>query len=305
VKKVFFFLLLILAAFGAQARSYNPGELDALLAPVALYPDPLLAHVLNAAAFPQDVAVAAQWRRENAHLSADDALRAVEGQMWHPSVKALVAQPDVLQRMAESPEWLAALGEAYLGQPQEVHATVQQLRMRAQSTGSLRSDENQYVYQQAQTIVVQPVYPNVVYAPYYNPYVVYGGWRWAAYRPVFFRPWVPCAVRVTHFVPVVPLRPWPVARTGGVYPGNSWSSRSFPRTPLVQEPRPGPQFRQPGAPATRMPTPTIQSTPYRAIPESRRAPIVQSPTVYFKNSSNPMRGGSNFGRGSGGGRHRS
>jgi hypothetical protein len=291
------FLLLSLQALGVQARTYNPGELDALLAPVALYPDPLLTHVLNAAAFPHDVATAAQWRRENPQLSADDALRAVEGQMWHPSVKALVAQPDVLQRLAESPEWLAALGEAYLAQPQEVHASVQQLRMRAQSTGSLRSDENQHVYQQAQTIVVQPVYPHVVYAPYYNPYVVYGGWRWAAYRPVFFRPWVPCAVRVTHFVPVVPLRPWPLARTGGVYP------RATPTFRSPTEWRGTPQFRQQGAPATRvMPPPTIQATPYRAVPESRRAPIVQSPgTVYFRNGGN----GGNFSRGNGGGRHRS
>ena len=321
MKKALFFLFLALAALGAQARTYSQGELDALLAPVALYPDPLLTHVLNAAAFPQDVAAAAEWRRQNPQLSADDALRAVEGEMWHPSVKALVVQPDALQRMAESPQWLAELGEAFLNQPQEVHATVQQLRARAQAAGNLRSDDNQYVYQQGQTIVVQPSWPNVVYAPYYDPFVVYGRWWWPAYRPVFFRPWVPCAVRVKHFVPAVPLRPWRHAHRG-VHPGTSWSARSGPRTPLVQEPRPvqgTPTFRPPtewrnkaplrqqGAQAARMmPAPAIRATPYRPIPEARRQPIVQSPgTVYFRNSGSASRGGGNFGRATGAGRHRS
>ena len=180
VKKALLFLLLTLAALAAQARTYNQGELDALLAPIALYPDPLLTHVLNAAAFPEDVAAAAAWRRDNPNHSADQALRDVEGYTWHPSVKALVAQPDVLQRLDESQQWLAQLGEAFLNQPEQVHVTVQQLRARAQQNGTLKSDENQYVYQQAQTIVVQPAWPNVVYAPYYNPYVVYGGWWWPA-----------------------------------------------------------------------------------------------------------------------------
>src|SRR5688572_1186202 len=85
------FVLISLQALAAHARTFHQGELDALLAPVALYPDPLLTHVLNAAAFPHDVASAAAWRRDNPHHSADQALRDVEGYMWHPSVKALVA----------------------------------------------------------------------------------------------------------------------------------------------------------------------------------------------------------------------
>src|SRR4051812_27692990 len=149
------FALISLLAVAAHARTYNQGELDALLAPVALYPDPLLTNVLNASAFPQDVAAAAAWRRDNPHHTADQALRDVEGYTWHPSVKALVAQPDVLSRLAESPDWLAALGEAYLNQSQDVQATVQQLRMRAQNTGALKSDEHQQVYEQDQTIYVQ------------------------------------------------------------------------------------------------------------------------------------------------------
>jgi hypothetical protein len=317
-------LLLSLQALGVQARTYNQGELDAILAPVALYPDPLLTHVLNAAAFPDDVAAAAQWRRDNPNHNADQALRDVEGYAWHPSVKALVAQPELLQRLAESPQWLADLGEAFLNQPQEVHATVQQLRMRAQQNGSLRSDENQYVYQQGPTIVVQPAWPNVVYAPYYNPYVVYGGWWWPAYRPVFFRPFVPCAVRVAHYYPVVPLRPWPLARP--------WSGRTWTAPPTAQ-PQPSqfrsaspwrgtnaqPQLNQarPQAQAARMmPPPAMQATPYRALPESRRAPVVQSysnvrggyvGTSSFRAPafSAGSRGASAGSRGGGGGRVRS
>src|SRR5207247_8507822 len=120
-------------------------------------------------------------------------------------VKALAAYPDVLSRMAESPQWLADLGDAYSGSSAYVNATIQQLRARAQASGYLRSNEQQYVYQQAQTIVVQPVYPNVVYAPYYDPYVVYGTWWWPAYRPVVWRPCVGRPISVPLVVP-----PWPL-----------------------------------------------------------------------------------------------
>jgi hypothetical protein len=286
------FLLISLGSVAAQAqRAFNQGELDALLAPVALYPDPILTHVLNASAFPQDVAAAAAWRRANPQLGADDALRAVDRELWHPSVKALVAQPEVLARMAESPQWLADLGEAYLGQPQDVQATVQQLRLRAQSNGSLRTDSHQYVYQQGETIVVQPAYPQVVYAPYYNPYVVYGRWWWPAYRPVFWRPWAPCPVIVTRYVPVVPLRP--------VVPVTSAPVRYVP---YVRK------------------TPPVFVSPYRPIPESRRAPIIQSPPpvrnfqpgAAAPRMAAPRAAGNTYfrassfrGAGGGGGRHRS
>ena len=107
-----------LGSLAAHAqRPFSEGELDAVLAPIALYPDPLVTHILNAAVYPQDVAAAAAWSRASPQLQGDAALAAVEGQIWHPSVKALVAYPDVLARMAESPQWLADLGEAYAGSP--------------------------------------------------------------------------------------------------------------------------------------------------------------------------------------------
>ena len=248
-------LLLALGAIGAQAqRSFNQAELDALLAPIALYPDPLLTHILNASVYPQDVFTAAAWSRANPQLQGDAALATVQGEIWHPSVKALVAYPDVLARLAESPQWLSDLGEAYTGLPQYVDATVQQLRSRAAASGYLRSNEQQYVYQQGETIVVQPAYTNVVYAPYYDPFVVYGTWWWPAYRPVYFRPWVARPVFVTRIIqPVRIVQPVRVVQPVRIV---------HPPHRVVEHPR----FveRQ------------VQVTPYRPVPESRRMPIVQS-----------------------------
>jgi uncharacterized protein DUF3300 len=185
----------------AQARAYNPAELDALLAPVALYPDPVLSHILVAATYPDDLRDAAAWSRANSHLTGEGAVRAAEPMPWHPSVKALVAFPDLLARMDESPQWVADLGAAFLEQEPYVMDTVQALRRRAQASGHLQSNPQQQVYEQGQAISVYPVQPQVVYAPYYDPYVVYGPWWWHSYRPVYWRPWFarPAVFVSTHF----------------------------------------------------------------------------------------------------------
>src|SRR5262249_5505358 len=182
--RIFIGLVITLGALNAHARVYNQAELDALLAPIALYPDPLLNNILDAAQYPDDVMAAAEWSRNNPGVQGDAALQAVDGAPWAPSVKSLVAYPDILARLAESPQWLADLGDAYATHGPYIQTTIQQLRARAQSNGYLQSDTNQYVYQQAGQIYVQPVYPTVVYVPYYNPWVVYGTWWWPAYRPV-------------------------------------------------------------------------------------------------------------------------
>jgi uncharacterized protein DUF3300 len=182
----------------AQARVYNQAELDALLAPVALYPDPVLSHILVAATYPDDLRDAAAWSRANPHLTGEDAVRAVEPMPWHPSVKALVAFPDLLTRMDESPQWTADLGTAFLEQEPYVMDTVQGLRRRAQAAGSLQSNDQYSVQQQGQNIAVYPAQPQMVYVPYYDPYAVYGPWWWYSYRPVYWRPWfAPPAVFVS------------------------------------------------------------------------------------------------------------
>lgn len=179
-------------------RIYSQAELDQMLAPVALYPDPLLAQVLMAASYPLEVAAAARWSRANPGLQGNDAVRAVEYEDWDPSVKSLVAFPQLLARMDENAEWTRRLGEAFLAQEPHVMDTVQQLRRRAQAAGNLQSGEQMRVQQQGQAIVVQSISPQYVYVPYYNPLVVYGPWWWPAYQPVFWAPWPrPSAIRIS------------------------------------------------------------------------------------------------------------
>jgi len=187
----------------AQPRLYNQAELDALLAPIALYPDSVLSHVLVAATQPQEVREAAAWSRANPQLAGEAAVQAAEPLPWHPSVKALLAFPDLLDRMDESPQWTADLGHAFREQEPYVMDTVQTLRQRAQASGALQSNPQYSVQQNGSSIEVYPAQPGVVYVPYYDPYVVYGPWWWPAYRPVFWRPWHarPAVFVHTHFGP--------------------------------------------------------------------------------------------------------
>ena len=197
------FILAILAALalGAPAHAqkvYTQAELDALLAPVALQTDGVLTQVLMAATYPEDVAAAAAWSRANPHLRGDSAIRAVEQEPWDPSVKSLLAFPELLARMDESPQWLHDLGEAFLTQQAQVMDTVQGLRRRAQANGQLVTTHDTAVYHQGEAIVVQPR-AEVVYVRYYDPYVVYGPWWWGPYyRPVAWRPWHPYPVVVVR-----------------------------------------------------------------------------------------------------------
>jgi hypothetical protein len=193
--KILLALLLAAAAMTAQAqpRAYQQAELDALLAPVALYPDPLLSQVLVAATAPDDVREAAAWLAANPNLRGDDAVRAAEPMPWDPSVKALLAYPELLARMNESPQWLADLGAAFLAQEPQVMDTVQTLRRRAQAAGFLQSDGYQSVLEQDSYVVVQPAQTYIAYVPWYNPLVVYGPWWWHAHRPIAWRPWQPRA----------------------------------------------------------------------------------------------------------------
>ena len=188
--------LVLTAPVQAQPRVYDQAELDSLLAPVALHPDGLLSQILIAATYPDEVAAAAGWSRANPHLRGDDAVRAVANEPWDPAVKTLVAFPDLLARMDQSPQWLQDLGEAFLQQQAQVMDTVQGLRRRAQATGHLTSNDHA-VYQQGDAIVVEPR-AQVVYVRYYDPYVVYGPWWWPHYQPVFWTPWIARPVFFTH-----------------------------------------------------------------------------------------------------------
>ncbi len=178
------------AAAAGQAAAFSPEQLDALLAPIALYPDTLLTQVLMASAWPLQVVEAARWLSNpaNAALQGDALARALQSQSWDPAVKSLVPFPTVLSLMNSQLDWMQQLGYAFSTQQADVLDSVQRLRHQAQGTGCLKSTEQQLVSAQGQTIVIAPANPDVVYVPAYNPTVVYGSWPYPSYPPVYFPP---------------------------------------------------------------------------------------------------------------------
>ena len=150
-------------------------QLDALVAPIALYPDSLVAQVLGAATFPDQVAVADYWLKQNKNLTGTALGQAVDQQSWDASIKALTQFPAVLDNMAANLVWTSDLGQAFHNQEADVMAAVQVMRAKAQAAGNLQSTPQVKVVQQTpQTIVIEPANPQVVYVPQYNPTIVYG-----------------------------------------------------------------------------------------------------------------------------------
>ena len=163
------------AATPTQAAPMSQSELRALVAPIALYPDNLVAEVLAAATFPDQVAIANYWLQQNKNLTGNALVQAVDKQSWDASVKGLTGFPSVLDNMAKSLSWTSQLGEAYHNQKAEVMTAVQTLRAQAKAAGNLKSTPQMTVVQQSpQTIVIEPANPQVVYVPQYNPAVIYG-----------------------------------------------------------------------------------------------------------------------------------
>ncbi|MDO8596088.1 MAG: DUF3300 domain-containing protein, partial [Sulfuricaulis sp.] len=171
-------LVLLLSGSLALAQEYRPAsdrpafaqqELDQMLAPIALYPDALLSQVLMAATYPIEIVEAARWSRRNPGLDGDRAVRAVEWMDWDPSVKSLVAFPQILERMDENPDWTERLGDAFLVQQTDVMDSVQYLRQKADLAGNLGSTEQFRVGRQGTALVIEFANPELIYVPYYNP----------------------------------------------------------------------------------------------------------------------------------------
>ncbi|AUA55331.1 Protein of uncharacterised function (DUF3300) [Achromobacter spanius] len=175
----------------AQTKLDN-GQLDQLMAPVALYPDSLLSQILMGATYPDDVAAAAKWSAAHTSESGDQAVKAVEGEAWDPSVKSLVAFPSVMDMMGRQPDWVKSVGDAFLAQPDAVMDSVQRLRTQAQKAGNLKSTPQQTVTTNTTNdktvVVIEPADPQVVYVPSYNPTVVYGAWAYPSYPPYYYPP---------------------------------------------------------------------------------------------------------------------
>ena len=172
---------------GTEFRGFSQAELDQMLAPVALYPDTVLSHVLIAATYPLEVVQAARWSRNHPDLRGERAVDAVVGRDWDPSVMALVAFPDLLARMDGDLDWTQMLGDAFLIQEEQVLDSIQRLRAQAHQSGHLGSNEHVRVVREREVIYIEPARRQVIYLPYYDPHVVYGSWRWASYPPVYWR----------------------------------------------------------------------------------------------------------------------
>jgi hypothetical protein len=157
-----------------QGQPLSAGQLDQLVAPIALYPDALLAQVLAASTYPAQVVEADRWLQAQGNAPADQIAAGAENQNWDPSVKALTAFPTVLAQMDRNLQWTTDLGNAYYNQPQDVMDAVQAMRQNAQVAGQLRSTPQQVVTNDAGAITIAPANPIVVYVPVYNPWTVYG-----------------------------------------------------------------------------------------------------------------------------------
>jgi hypothetical protein len=199
----FFFVSLLLAPMPALAQTQQtqetpasntqplkPEELDQLVAPIALYPDNLLAQVLMASAYPLDIVQAERWLKSHKNLKGDQLKAAIAKEDWDDSVKSLMATPDVLAMMSEKLDWTEKLGDAAVDQQPDVMDAIQRLRTKAQANDKLKSTKQQTVtvneVQGKQVIAIAPTDPDTVYVPYYDPAVVYGAWPYPDYPPYYW-----------------------------------------------------------------------------------------------------------------------
>ena len=174
----------------ADQTLLKPEQLEALVAPIALYPDALLANMLAAATYPLEVVEADRWFKENKNLKGDALKTAVDKKDWDDSVKALTATPSVLDMMNDKLDWTKDLGDAMLAQQADLMDAIQRLREKARSNNKLSTTKEQKVtvkqQENKQVIVIEPTDPNEMYVPYYEPAAVYGTWPYADYPPYYF-----------------------------------------------------------------------------------------------------------------------
>src|SRR5215469_3012693 len=176
----------------AQPQLLKPEELDQVVAPIALYPDNLLAQVLMASAYPIDIVQAERWLRSHKNLKGDQLKAAIAKEDWDDSVKSLMATPEVLAMMSEKLDWTEKLGDAVVAQQPDVMDAIQRLRAKAEANDKLKSNKQQTVtsseVQGRRVIAIAPTDPDTVYVPYYDPAVVYGSWPYPDYPPYYWPP---------------------------------------------------------------------------------------------------------------------
>ena len=179
------------AAATEEAARVPPEQLDSLVAPIALYPDPMLSQTLVASTYPLEIIQLQQWLEKNKGLKDKALADAVKKQDWDPSIQAMAALPEVVKQMAENIKWTTDLGNAFLAQQGDVMDAVQRMRKKANDSGNLKSTEQQKVetkvVESKQVIVIEQASPQVVYVPSYNPTVVYGAPVYP-YPPIAYPP---------------------------------------------------------------------------------------------------------------------
>lgn len=190
---MFSFILAVPGGFAAPAPGdavdsyrFSKEELTQMLAPIALYPDSLTAQILMASTYPLEVVEADRWRDQNSQLSGNELDTALQDKSWDPSIKALCHFPQILSSMSDKLDQTRKLGDAFLDQEQEVMATVQELRRKAQQQGNLKTTGEQKVIVEEEVIRIEPANPQVVYVPVYDPVYVYGPWWYPAFPPYYW-----------------------------------------------------------------------------------------------------------------------
>jgi hypothetical protein len=172
----------------SAVQQFSQEQLNQMLAPIALYPDKLLAQVLTASTYPLDVTSADKFAKANSSLKGDDLLNAAKGETWDPSVKSMLGFPDVLDMMNKHIDWTSNLGTAFLQQQDDVMNTIQSLRDKAFTAGNLKTTKQQVVKKVEKVIYIEPASSNVVYVPAYDPGYVYGNWQYPSYPPYNYYP---------------------------------------------------------------------------------------------------------------------
>ena len=157
-----------------------------MLAPIALYPDSLIAQILMASTYPIEVVEAERWMKQNKNLKGDELDKALQEKTWDSSVKSLCHFPEVLYAMSDKLEQTTKLGDAFLSQQDDVMDTIQELRRKAQEQGNLKTTKEQKVIVEKEVIRIEPADPQVIYVPVYDPLYVYGPWWYPAYPPYYW-----------------------------------------------------------------------------------------------------------------------
>ncbi len=167
-------------------QTFSEAELAQMLAPIALYPDTLLTHILIAATYPIEVIDADRFLKKNQGLSTQEIVDKATNKDWDPSVKALLSFPRIVEKLSEDLGWMRKLGDAFLQDEAQVLASIQTLRRQADEAGHLPRMENVEIVRENKTIVIEPAQPDIIYVPYYDTRVVYGNWHWSHYPPVYW-----------------------------------------------------------------------------------------------------------------------